>query len=280
MPNPVFFSSETLRRNTSNFSFDSIENNQYITTTGYTTLAMAFSIWTPPTANASQRVITRQERTIVPDITNNVPELQILQEQLPPVANPPARGSVTQATLRSRPINEYDVSIDIGRMAFPTLFPNGAASFHTSRQREVSFKDYVKHLMRYKDDRFAQHARFRWWAFNTMMRAQAKGTSKWTWKRVNNRNVDIEELRALVNNDGGKMSDIITRKAQTLRGTRPYWWRAKTELESFVHCQGTPSVFLPWELLTFNGTISTRICLTRRNTSMLVRLSVALLPFG
>ena len=81
------------------------------------------------------------EESYVPDLTNEVLELQTLQEQLDSVVNPPVvlpvvpegRGSITLATLKSRPINEYDPSLDIGRMAFPTLFPNGTASFHTSR---------------------------------------------------------------------------------------------------------------------------------------------------
>ena len=156
---------------------------------------------------------------------------------------PPSAVGITPGTLNPEPINEFDQSLDIARMAFPTLFPNGWASFRASRPRGVTFREYVRHLMRYKDDRFAQHPRFRWWAFNTLMRNQSRESSKWMWKKLDNRDINIDGLRDLVTNDGSKISEYLVRKAQSLRGTRPYWQRAKTELEAFVYNLGTPSVF-------------------------------------
>ena len=54
------------------------------------------------------------------------------------------------------PINEFTTE---GYMtcAFPVLFPTGAADFSTPRPRTVTIGYYFKHLMMYKDGRFARH---------------------------------------------------------------------------------------------------------------------------
>ena len=41
--------------------------------------------------------------------------------------------------------------------AFPTLFPTGAADFVAPRPRTVTIGNYFKHLMQYRDGRFAKH---------------------------------------------------------------------------------------------------------------------------
>ncbi len=45
-------------------------------------------------------------------------------------------------------------------MAFPTLFPDGKADFNQPRLHKIHLSDYFKHLVRYKDGRFARHRRF------------------------------------------------------------------------------------------------------------------------
>lgn len=75
-------------------------------------------------------------------------------------------------TLNQTPISEYQRTQATLSLAFPSLFPYGRAEYITPRPREVKFTDYVRHLMLYKDMRFAQHPRFRYVAFNTIMRHQ------------------------------------------------------------------------------------------------------------
>ena len=55
--------------------------------------------------------------------------------------------------------------------------------------------------------------------------------------------MNIEELWDLVNSDNAKISNMLMRKAYTLRDTRSYWWRAKIELKSFVYNLEILSVF-------------------------------------
>lgn len=72
----------------------------------------------------------------------------------------------------STPVNEFTTEGYMSR-AFPTLYPTGAADFNAPRQRTVTCGNYFKHLMLYKDQRFAQHPRFRYFALNTEMRWRA-----------------------------------------------------------------------------------------------------------
>ena len=87
-----------------------------------------------------------------------------LQQTAPQTVSwPPCRGT---------PINEFNTEGYIS-CAFSTLFPTGAADFLAPQPLAVTAGNYVKHLIMYKDARFAQHPRFRYFALNTEMRWRA-----------------------------------------------------------------------------------------------------------
>lgn len=75
-------------------------------------------------------------------------------------------------TIGGAPINEFNTE-GYFSMAFPTLFPTGAADFVAQRCNQVTIGNYFKHLMMYVDGRFAKHPRFRFFALNTEMRWRA-----------------------------------------------------------------------------------------------------------
>lgn len=84
------------------------------------------------------------------------------------------------------PINEHDQNRRYIIEAFPCLFPLGRADFHEDRSFNVSAPDYFKHLMRYRDGRFAQHPRFRYFAWNSLLRWDGKKRSRMFAKRNSN----------------------------------------------------------------------------------------------
>ena len=63
-------------------------------------------------------------------------------------------------TYGSNPISEFTTE-GYFTQAFPALFPTGAGDFRSPRLRSVTLGEYLKHIMRYKDGRFARHPRFR-----------------------------------------------------------------------------------------------------------------------
>ena len=63
------------------------------------------------------------------------------------------------------------------------------------------------------------------------------------WKGSEDQYLNPEELRNLVEDPDCHLHEFISRRSTSLRGTRPYWIRAKNELEVVVRQLGTPSLF-------------------------------------
>jgi len=64
------------------------------------------------------------------------------------------------------PVNEFHTPGYITR-AFPTLYPYGNAVLRAERVRDIKPAEYFQHLLKYKDGRFAQHTRWRYFALNS-----------------------------------------------------------------------------------------------------------------
>jgi len=84
---------------------------------------------------------------------------------------------LTMPRIHPASINEHDPNRKYIVEAFPTLFPTCKADFHEKRKVDISAAEYFKHLMRYHDGRFAQHPRFRYFAWNSLLRWEAKTRS-------------------------------------------------------------------------------------------------------
>jgi ATP-dependent DNA helicase PIF1 len=80
-------------------------------------------------------------------------------------------------SIRCTPIDEASGRERILSLAFPTLYPTGQADLNTPRLRNVPLKEYARHLLCWHDQRFARHARWRFFVFNMYMRQQARVTN-------------------------------------------------------------------------------------------------------
>lgn len=174
------------------------------------------------------------EQACVPDVVSNTAQRAYLRKEIGVKDTDPIHFPLSMPSMQKQPLSERDISLHIERMVFPTLFPTGSASFHNSRMRTVGLNNYHAHLMRYKDGRFARHPTFRYWALNTQLRHQADSTARYLTRLKRDELPDIEELQEMVNDPNSHLEDIIFRKAASLRGTRPYWVAASSELEAMV----------------------------------------------
>jgi ATP-dependent DNA helicase PIF1 len=96
---------------------------------------------------------------------------------------------------RATPIDEAHTEV-LYSTVFPTLFPHGKADFSIPRRRTVTLQQWADHLIRHKDSRFASHPRFRYMAFNQIMRLRVNKVSQWLVKKSNSeRQLTVEELR-------------------------------------------------------------------------------------
>ena len=101
---------------------------------------------------------------VVPDLTSEQTEMEHLRRDVLP-----APRSLSVPSFRGTPVSEWENKC-LFRMAFPSLFPRGEGDFYLPRDQDIKLADWIRHLLRYKDDRFARHSRFRYVAFNILMR--------------------------------------------------------------------------------------------------------------
>jgi len=146
-------------------------------------------------------------------------------------------------TIGGTPINEFTTE-GYFTMAFPTLYPTGAADFLGQRCNQVTIGNYFKHLLTYKDGRFAKHPRFRFFALNTEMRWRALQAGRiYIRQHPGDAQLTVDELRDMVGREGEAFSNRVLHYAASLRGTRQYWFRQRSRLISMVDTLGLPTIF-------------------------------------
>ena len=158
------------------------------------------------------------------------------------------RTHLTLPEFRMTPINEFNRSQALLSLAFPTLFPLGAAEYTLPRMRSVPYEQYARHLMKHESGRLARHPRFRYVVFNTIMRHQASKSSGFYVRRFADRpDISLDELQSMFDCDDPESRALlqsVTRFTAVLRGTRPFWTSRKQELEGFVRNLGPAHLFV------------------------------------
>ena len=146
-------------------------------------------------------------------------------------------------TIGGTPINEFTTE-GYFSMAFPSLFPTGAADFLGQRCNQVTIGNYFKHLLMYEDGRFATHPRFRFLALNTEMRWHALQVGRiYIHQHPGDAQLSLDELRDMVGREGEAFSNRVLRYASSLRGTKQYWFRQQSRLVSMIDTFGLPTTF-------------------------------------
>ncbi|KAI8710625.1 ATP-dependent DNA helicase [Fusarium sp. LHS14.1] len=177
------------------------------------------------------------------------PERMADLEHIPP--NAQAQHQMPLPSIRRTPINEFNRSQPLLTLAFPTLYPDGKADFVEPRRRSVTYQDYLAHAMRWQDGRFARHKTWPFVALNTLLRAQVRKRSNYSVKQHEGRRrqpltrADIEEALAKPDEpEAQALIQSITRQAAVIRGTRPYWYKQRKELEACAYNLGRPGLFV------------------------------------
>jgi ATP-dependent DNA helicase PIF1 len=142
------------------------------------------------------------------------------------------------------PLSEYTTE-GLWSMAFPSLFPDGKADFTLPRRKHLLLHEWVKHLMRYRDSRFASHPRFRFFALNMIFRHRAMQQGRFLFMRsTGNRQMTVGQLKdALKADNGPQLAMKIARCVKSVRGTRPYWFMEGAKLTDMITQIGTPTLF-------------------------------------
>ncbi|EXU95371.1 PIF1-like helicase [Metarhizium robertsii] len=161
-----------------------------------------------------------------------------------------AQHQMSLPSIRRTPINEFNHSQPLLSLAFPTLYPEGKADFTEPRLRSITYQDYLAHAMRWQDGRFARHKTWPFVAFNTLLRAQVRKRSNYFVRQQEGRRgaltrAELEEAMAKPDEpEAQAMIQSITRQAAVIRGTRPYWYKQRKELEAYAYNLGRPGLFV------------------------------------
>ena len=137
-------------------------------------------------------------------------------------------------SIRQTPIDEAAGNERIFAMAFPTLYPTGAADFNAPRLRKVDLRDYAHHMIRYQDGRFGRHPRWRFLVFNILMRQRAAGSARfYVSKNSGLKELSREELAEALEEDESLLPHIV-RQGSNLTGTRPFWRSKGNSLQAMA----------------------------------------------
>ncbi|XP_059070854.1 uncharacterized protein LOC131028544 [Cryptomeria japonica] len=198
------------------------------------------------------------------DVTEDDPLIENLQMINSFVANlPPARREIKEIRsllqlekghpthivqwppISPSPINEYTTE-GLFVMSFPTLFPKGIAAFKQQRLKEVKLHEYALHLLRYHDNRFGQHPRFRYFILNILMHHRSQATASLFFHKQldDSMPTTISDLHhRLKDLPDDKLADQLMRFSLSNRGTKPFWNQRRGELIDMVIQIGCPTLF-------------------------------------
>ncbi|KAJ5171639.1 hypothetical protein N7492_004232 [Penicillium capsulatum] len=184
------------------------------------------------------------ERVAVPDLFDEQEEITAVQNMVAPPAAPP-QPYLAVPSFQETPLDEFNTRQPLLSLAFPTLFPYGEAEFLQQRERKVEYSDYIRHLIKHELGAFAQHPRFRYVAFNTILRRQAGSKAGFF---VRGRDIpDLDELRAAFQEDTPEARALlrsVTTLANSLRGTGAYWSDRRRDLYAYIKNLGAAHFFL------------------------------------
>jgi len=141
---------------------------------------------------------------------------------------------ITWPNIEGSPINEFQTVGYIAR-AFPALHPTGKADFRATREKSVKPAEYFKHLMWYKDGRFARHTRWRYFALNTIMRWRALQEGRvYVKQNLDDDQLEVADIQEMIAGGDKRLADRIMRFGEGLRGTRQFWMARRYELSDMI----------------------------------------------
>ncbi len=119
--------------------------------------------------------------------------------------------------INSHPVNEFQTSSYIA-CAFPAFYPTGSVDLHAERIKEVKPAEYFKHLLQYKDGRFAHHTRWRYFALNSQMRWRALQEGKiYVKQNLTDNQITVKDIQERIIQGDSNLADRIMRFSESLR---------------------------------------------------------------
>jgi hypothetical protein len=150
----------------------------------------------------------------------------------------------------SEALSEYDDSMKIFTNAFPHLFPGGIADAN-ERERTIAVtpQDWAKHLLFYKDGRFAKDPIWCFFAYNYVQRRQnVSGGNYFVNSHISNPPRSLEQLQNQLRDGDTSFINKISFYTKRVRGSDAYWRFKRSQLYAWINHHvgngnGAPQLF-------------------------------------
>ena len=96
------------------------------------------------------------------------------------------------------------------QMAFPSLFLCGLGDFFNPHTHEITFKDWISYVLKYKDECFTHYSHFCYVAFNMWMHLESKKSASYLCKQLNGQSVTLDMLQEQACESSGSLSNQIS----------------------------------------------------------------------
>jgi hypothetical protein len=126
--------------------------------------------------------LSEEHNAFVPDFLPQTYEVDTIDSEMQELGLKAASGDPLPWPPFGLPLSEYATD-GLFTMAFPMLFPLGKAEYFSPCQKRLELYEWAKHLIRYRDSRFATHPRFRFFALNLIFRHRAMSRGKFLISR-------------------------------------------------------------------------------------------------
>jgi len=178
-------------------------------------------------------------RSFVPGRFHSRSESEIIKSDLKKAA-----GITQWPSVESAHVDEYTTEGYI-TMAFPTLFPTGEGDYLRPRPINIKPWEYFKHLIRYKDGRFAAHPSFPFYAMNSIARFHAQKSGAYLFKKsVQLKDLSVGDIKhQLQFDDGEQLAKQLHRLPEILKGSKAFWKKERKLLRSMISQIGCPTFF-------------------------------------
>ena len=130
-------------------------------------------------------------------------------------------------------------------LGWPTLFPMGVGDFtDANRRKKISWDEWVKHLQKFQDGRFARHRRFPYFILNTNEREKAARKAGLFVSQSASSQMTVGQLRALAYGDRRQIFQQVSRfTGDALRNSPEFFKERRKELFAMHEQLGDASVF-------------------------------------
>ena len=133
-------------------------------------------------------------------------------------------------------------------MCFPTLFPTGNFGADHSRSIKLTHAEYIKSRLLNVDSRYRKNAAYVFFLlWEKELRELKCGTL-----RLSSQNMSAEAMLNNLNNADRDLEANLSTVLQSARGTKPFWFKRKGDLDCMIREFGSPTFFALLVVLNMN----------------------------